>query len=233
MGVFSRMSTIFKAKMSKILERAEDPRETLDYSYQRQVEHLRNAKRGLADVVASKKRVELQTITLRRNAEKLEAQAKEALGAGREDLATIALQRRQAILTQLQGLDEQIAGLQREQEKLAGAEARLSAKVEAFRTQKEVIKAQYSAAEAQVKIGEAATGLSEELADVGLAVERAQEKTDNMKARAAAIDELVDSGALEDALAPKDDIAAELNKISAAQKVNDELARLKKEVGRA
>lgn len=233
MGIFSRMSTIFKAKMNKILERAEDPRETLDYSYQRQVEHLRNVKRGLADVVASKKRVELQAITLRQNAEKLEGQAKEALRAGREDLATMALQRRQAILSQLQGLDEQIAGLEREQEKLAAAEARLSAKVEAFRTQKEVIKAQYSAAEAQVKIGEAATGLSEELADVGLAVERAQAKTENMKARAAAIDELVDSGVLEDALAPKDDIAAELDKISAAQKVNDELVRLKKEVGRA
>ncbi|HEX6971441.1 MAG TPA: PspA/IM30 family protein [Limnochordia bacterium] len=230
MGLLSRMSTIFKAKMHRLLERAEDPRETLDYSYERQLELLRNVKRGLANVVASKKRIELQLVKLEQNAEKLEGQAKEALRLGRDDLATLALQRRQGILDQITGLKEQITGLEREQEKLAAAEARLAAKVEAFRTQKEVIKAQYSAAEAQVKIGEAATGLSEELADVGLAIERAQEKTDRMRARAAAIDELVEQGALDDALGPKDSIEAELNKLGAAQKVELELARLKKEV---
>jgi phage shock protein A len=232
MGILSRMSTIFKAKINKILDAAEDPHETLEYSYQRQLELLQKVKRNLADVVASKKRLELQVVRLKENMERLERQAKEALQLGREDLATVALERKQVLAAQLEGLEEQIKGLEQEQEKLATVEARLQAKVEAFRTKKEVIKAQYSAAQAQVKISEAVTGLSEELADVSLAIQRAEEKTERMRARAEAIDELVAKGVLEDALESGDPLEAELRRASAASKVQEELARLKKEVGK-
>jgi len=227
------MSTIFKAKMNKVLDQAENPQETLDYSYQRQLEMLQNVKRNLADVVASKKRLELQVIKLKDNLQKLEDQARQALQMGREDLATTALERKATIQQQLDGLAEQVKGLEAEQEKLAAVEAKLQAKVEAFRTKKEVLKAQYSAAQAQVKIGEAATGLSEELADVSLAVQRAEEKTDNMRARAAAIDELVNSGVLDDALESNDPLETELKKASAGSQVQADLERLKKEVGKA
>lgn len=232
MGILSRMSTIIKAKMSKLMDRLENPHETLEYSYEKQLELLRNVKRGLTEVVASKKRLDLQMTKLKDAASKLEAQARDALEHGREDLARAALERRAVTLQQLEGLEQQIADLQKEQEKLAATEARLQTKVDSFRTQKEVIKAQYSAAEAQVKIGEAVTGLSEELADVGMAIERAQDKTERMKARAAAIDELVESGNLEDMLqvGAKDDISRELTRISTEQSIESELARLRKEV---
>lgn len=230
MGVLSRMTTVIKAKLSKVLDRVEDPRETLDYSYERQLELLRGVKRGIADVVTSKKRLELQAAKLKQNVDKLEAQARDALARGREDLARIALERKNLAVQQLSGLEEQIQGLEREQEKLAATEARLQTKIEAFRTQKEVIKAQYSAAEAQVRIGEAATGLSEEMGDVSLAVERAQDKTEKMRARASAIDELVALGTLEDHLGG-DDIDRELRKMTAESGVEADLERLKKEVG--
>ncbi len=230
MGVLSRMSTIFKSKLNKVLNSVENPNETLEYSYEKQLEMLRNVKRNLADVVASKKRLELQAIQLKDNLNKLENQAKEALKLGREDLAVTALQRKQTLQEQISGLANQVQGLEGEQQKLADVEARLRAKVEAFRTRKEVIKAQYTAAQAQVKIGEAATGLSEELADVGLAVERAEEKTQQMRARAAAIDELVAQGVLEDNLTTSDPLERELQKISVQSGVEAELARLKQEV---
>ena len=231
MGILSRMSTIFKSKMNQALDKIEDPRQTLEYSYQKQLELLQNVKRGLADVVASKKRLELQAEKLKQQAGQLEGEAKQALAVGREDLARVALERKQLAVQQLDGLGQQVADLQKEQERLTAAEQRLTAKVDAFRTQKEVIKAQYTAAQATVKIGEAATGLSEEMADVGLAMQRAQDKTDSMRARAAAIDELVDQGTLKDPLAPASDpIAAELAKVSASAKVDDDLARLKAEV---
>jgi phage shock protein A len=163
---------------------------------------------------------------------KLEEQAREAVRQGRDDLARLALERKNLNTQQLSGLEQQIDDLQKEQDKLSATEARLQAKVDAFRTQKEVIKAQYSAAEAQVKIGEAATGLSEELADVGMAVERAQEKTEKMKARAAAIDELVESGNLTDNLSvgPKDEVGRELARLSTQQSIDADMERLKKEV---
>lgn len=230
MGLLARISTVFKSKMNTVLDKMENPRETLDYSYEKQRELLQNVRRNIANVVASKKRLELQIVKLRDNLAKLDTQAGEALRQGREDLARAALERKVQIEQQIQEIDRQVQGLQQEQDKLTRVEDRLKAKVEAFRTKKEVIKAQYSAAEAQVKIGEAMTGLSEEMADVGLAIERAEQKTENMQSRAAAIDELIETGVLEDNLGEKDEITTELRKMEAAGRVEDELARLKKEV---
>lgn len=234
MGVFSRMTTILKAKMNKLAERWEDPRETLEYSYQRQLELMQKVRRNLAEVVTSKKRLELQVVQLRQALSRLEDQAKQALQAGREDLAVAALNRKAEIQQQIEGIGTQVQQLEDEQKKLEVAESRLRAKVEAFKAHKEVVKAQYSAAEAQVRIGEAATGLSEELADVGMALERAQQKTESMRARAAAIDELVTSGVLEDQVnfgVPADHVERELVKLKASEQVKADLARLKQEVG--
>ncbi|MEW6046471.1 MAG: PspA/IM30 family protein [Bacillota bacterium] len=235
MGVLSRMTAVLKAKMNKLVERWEDPRETLEYSYQRQLELMQQVRRNLAEVATSRKRLELQGVKLRETLQRLEDQAKEALRVGREDLAVAALQRKAEIQQQIEGIERQASELEAEQKKLEAAEARLRAKVEAFRAHKEVIKAQYSAAEAQVRIGEAASGLSEELADVGLAIERAQQKTEDMKARAAAIDELVATGVLEDrtAFTGGTAIEQELAKIKASERVKADLERLKQEVSRA
>ena len=227
MGMLSRMSTIVKSKMNRMLDNAEDPRETLDYSYEKQLEMLRNVKRGVVEMVAAKRQIQQQASKVQENITRLEQQAGQAVDAGREDLARLALQRKQTAAQELQGLDEQIAGLELEQEKLTAAEQRLQAKVAAFRTKKEVIKAQYTAAQAQVRIGSALSGISEEMGDISLAVERAETKTDQMRARAGAIDELVATGVLEDFTGREDDIGRELAQLSASQGVEDELAALK------
>ena len=186
MGLWSRFTMLFKTKASKALDRAENPADTLDYSYTKQLELLQKVKRGVAEVVTAKKRLQMQTDRLEQSVVKLDSQARQALSGGREDLARMALERKVLIQGQLQDLDQQIAGLEGQQATLVQQERTLAAKVDAFRTQKEVIKAQYSAAEAQVKIGEATTGLSGELSDVGMAVQRAHDKTEQMRARAAA-----------------------------------------------
>ena len=232
MGLLSRMGTVFKAKMSTLLDDSENPAETLDYSYQKQLELLQKVKRGMVEVVTSKRRIELQTGKVRDQVTRLEEQAHQAMAASREDLARLALQRRQMALQQLEGLEVQLGDLEREQERLATSELRLSTKVEAFRTRKETIKAQYAAAEAQVRIGEAVHGLSEEMADLGLAVERAEQKTEQMRAKASAIDELADSGVLADFTSSGGDaLSRELAQISAEQNVESELAAMKKQLG--
>ncbi|MFP5450261.1 MAG: PspA/IM30 family protein [Thermoleophilia bacterium] len=231
MGLMSRFNMIVKSKASKMLDKAEDPRETLDYSYEKQLEMLQKVRRGVADVATSKKRLELQASKLEQSVAKLDTQARTALQQNREDLARVALERKKGVQIQLQSLDEQRAQLQTEQDKLVVAEQRLTAKVEAFRTRKETIKAQYTAAEAQTKIGEAITGVSEDMADVGLAIERAENKTETMRARAGAIDELIESGVLEDVTDSRDSIDRELEQISVAGGVEDELTRLKAELG--
>ena len=227
MGMFARMSTIVKSKMNRILDSAEDPRETLDYSYEQQREMLQNVKRGVVEMVSAKRRIQQQATKVQENVTRLDQQARQAVEVGREDLARLALQRKQTALIELQGLDEQIAGMELEQEKLTLAEQRLQAKVEAFRTKKEIIKAQYTAAQAQVRIGSALSGLSEEMGDISMAIERAENKTDQMRSTAGAIDELASSGVLEDFTGRQDDIGRQLDQLSASQNVDDELAALK------
>lgn len=231
MGLMNRFSTIVRSKASKMLDRAEDPRETLDYSYEKQLEMLQKVRRGVADVATSKKRVELQAAKLEQSVQKLDGQARTALQQDREDLARVALERKKGVQMQLQGLDEQREQLQAEQDKLVLSEQRLTAKVEAFRTRKETIKAQYTAAEAQSNIGEALTGVSEDMADVGMTIERAENKTETMRARAGAIDELIESGALDDVTDGRDPLERELQQLEVSGGVDDELTRLKSELG--
>ena len=230
-GLMQRTMNIIKAKWSKLLDRTEKPSEQLDYSYEKQLELLQNVKRGVADVVTAKKRLELQTQTLEQNVVKLDTQARQALAQGREDLARQALERKSAAQSQLQGLDGQIKGLEAQQEKLVASQQQLSARVEAFRSEKEVIKAQYSAAEAQVRIGEAATGIGEQMSDTGAAIQRAKDKTQEMQARANAIDELTTSGALEDFTSDQSPLDRELAQMASQSQVDQELEQLKKEVG--
>ncbi len=231
-GLMARLSLIFKAKFSKALDRAENPSETLDYSYEEQLRQLQNVKRGIADVTTAKKRLEMQYTTMQQQVEKLDEQARQALAAGREDLAREALTRKTAVQAQLESIMQQGQQLEAQQQKLVDGQKTLSAKIEAFRSQKEVIKAQYSAAEAQVRIGEAATGIGEQMADVGLAVQRAKDKTEQMQARASAIDELTAAGSLEDFTSSGDDIDRQLAQISQGSQVDDELAKMKAELGK-
>src|SRR5580698_1040389 len=233
-GLSGRMSTVVKSKISKLLDKAEDPSETLEYSYQKQMELLQNVKKGIADVVTSKKRLQLQEQKLQQQVVKLDTQARQALSTGNEELARTALERKNVAQTELQSLDTQVAELEEQQQKLTDSEQKLRAKIEAFRTKKEVIKAQYSAADAQVRISEAATGVGEQMADVGLAMQRAVDKTENMKARANAVTELEAAGTFDDITqlgSGEDDIDRQLKQLSSTSAVDDDLAKLKAEVG--
>jgi phage shock protein A len=228
------MSTVIKAKISRMLDRAEDPGETLDYGYQKQVEMLQNVKKGIADVVTAKKRLQMQSGKLEQQVVKLDTQARQALAQGNEPLARTALERKTLAQTELQTLDQQVKELEGQQEQLTANEQKLRQKIEQFRTKKEVIKAQYSAAEAQVRIGEAASGVGEEMADLGLAMQRAEDKTEQMRARAGAVEELEAAGTFDDItqLGPgEDDIDRQLKELTSGAQVDDELAKMKAELG--
>jgi phage shock protein A len=233
-GLGGRIETVTKAKISHLLDRAEDPAETLDYAYEQQFEDLQKVKQGIADVVTAKKRLQLQEEQLKQQADKLDSQAREAMSAGREDLARAAIERKQLIVQETSSLDQQVSDLEAQQQQLIDAERKLQTKIEEFRTKKEVIKAQYSASEAQVHISEAATGVGDHMADLGEAMQRAIDKTDQMQARAAAVQELQAAGTFDDLTSlgpPQDDIDRQLEQLGANSAVDNELAQLKAEVG--
>jgi phage shock protein A len=192
------------------------------------MELLRNVKRGVVEMVTTKRKLEIQASKVQANVSKLDSQAKQAIGVGRDDLARIAIERKQAAISELEGLGQQISGLELEQEKLAQAEQRLQAKVNSFKSKKELIKAQYTAAQAQVRIGSALSGLSEEMGDISLSIERAETKTDTLRAKAGAIDELAAAGVLDDPISgSKDDLTRQLEHISAVTGVEAEMESIK------
>ncbi|HVC15035.1 MAG TPA: PspA/IM30 family protein [Acidimicrobiales bacterium] len=225
--MWQRTKNIFQAKANKVLDRAEDPRETLDLSYEKQLDSLQKVRRSVADVATARKRIELQATQLQKQADKLQDQAKSALSIGNEDLAREALSRRAAIGEQLTDLKAQHEQVAQQEESLIATSQRLQGQIEQFRTKKETLKASYTAAEAQTKIGEAVSGISTSMGDAGATMQRAQDKIASMQARAGAMDELLASGALTDLTTPVTDIQRELDKAQAGTQVDRELAALK------
>jgi phage shock protein A len=231
MGFFSRLATFFNIRANAALDKAENPGQVMDYSYSKQIEQLQQLRRSIADVVTNEKRLEMQQSQLIEKTNKLDQQALQALQANREDLARMALQRKETLIVQTQSYEQQLAQLKEQEERLLAMERTISARVEAFRTQKEMVKAQYSAAQAQVKINETITGISEEMTEMNLAMQRAQDKVLTMQARANAMEALIDQGALGEqgmlGAGSGDTLDRELQKISTEQNVEAQLQAMK------
>jgi phage shock protein A len=224
----SRLRVIFRSKTSQALDRLEDPREALDDSYDQQVAMLQQVRQGLADVATAKKRIELQGQEMGARHRRLAAQADEALNQGREDLARTALERRALLENQVASIRDQYTGLQQQQQRLQDNERRLAERVAAFRTEKETIKANYAASVAQVKANEAAAGIGSQMTDVGVNLDRAKDRVAQMQARAAATDELLATGALDDLTAqPDSDLERQLSSGAIRADVDRQLESMK------
>ena len=231
MGLFQRAHDILQAKANKALDAAEKPDEMLDLSYEQMQDQLTQVRRGLVSIAASRKQIELQEQQLQHTVDHLQDQAKAALAQGNEELAREALSRRAAAQTQIDSLEQQRQQLAGEQEKLEQTLAKLQERVNAFRSQKEVLKAQYTAAQAETSVNESVTGISKSFSDEGATLQRTQDKIATMQARAGAMDELIQSGVLEDVGGSTDDIQEELDKAGTDAEVDKQLAALKAELG--
>src|SRR5271165_1502722 len=231
MSLFQRAHDVVAAKANKALDAAENPNEMLDYSYEQMLDHITQVRRALVDIAASKKQLELQEQQLQHSIDHLQGQAQAALAEGREDLAREALSRKAAAQEQINGMEPQRQQLAEEEQKMEQTLGALQQRVNNFRSQKEVMKAQYTAAQAESSVNEEAAGISKSFGDSGAALQRAQDKIANMQARAGAMDELLQSGVLEDVGGGTDDIQRELDEAGANAEVDKELAAMKAQIG--
>ena len=231
MTLFQRAHQILEAKANKALDAAEKPDEMLDLSYEQMLDQITQVRRALVDIAASRKRIELQETQLQHSVDHLQDQAKAALAQGKEDLAKEALSRKAAAQAQIDGMEPQHEQLTEQEEKLEHTLDALQQRVNQFRTQKEVMKAQYTAAKAVSSVDESAAGISKSFGDSGEALQRAQDKIATMQAHAGAVDELLQSGVLEDVGGSTDDIQKELDEAASSAQVDKELAALKAQVG--
>jgi len=231
MSLFQRAHDILNAKANKALDAAEKPDEMLDLSYEQMLDQITKVRQALVTIAASRKRIELQEQQLQHSVTHLQDQAQAALAQGREDLAREALSRKAAAQSQIDGMEPQHQQLTEEEQKMEQTLAALQDRVNKFRTQKETLKAQYTAASAMTSVNESVAGISTTLGDSGAALQRAQDKIATMQSRAGALDELLQSGVLEDVGGDTDDIQKELDEAGSAADVDSELAALKAQVG--
>jgi phage shock protein A len=231
MGIFQRAHDIVQAKTNKALDAAEKPDEMLDLSYEKMLEQITQVRRALVDIAASKKRLELQETQFQHTIDHLQDQAKQALAANREDLAREALSRKAAAQQQIDQMEPQRKQLEEEEQKLTQTLDVLQKRVNDFRTQKETLKAQYTAAKAVSEVDESTAGISKSFSDSGQTLQRAQDKIATMQARSGALDELLESGVLEDVGGGSDDIQKELDQVGKDSQVDQELASLKAQLG--
>ena len=231
MSLFQRAHDILNAKANRALDAAEKPDEMLDLSYEQMLDQITKVRQALVTIAASRKRIELQEQQLQHSVDHLQDQAKTALSLGKEDLAREALSRKATAQAQMNDLEAQHEQLAEQEEKLGQTLQALQQRVNTFRTQKEVLKAQYAAASASASVNEDVAGISSTLGDSGAALQRAQDKIATMQARAGALDELLQSGVLEDVGGSTDDIQQELDEAGANADVDRELAALKAEIG--
>lgn len=232
MGFFSRLLNLLRIRSNAELYKAEEPGEVLDYSYTKQVEQVRQVRGAIADIATSEKQLELQQKQLLGKVDKITAQAKQALQAGREDLTRMALQRKEELVTQLHSYEQQIAQIRARKERLIQMERDAAVRLETYRTQKEMVKAQYHAAQAQVKVHETLSGMSGEMGELHLAMERAQEKILLMQARANALDELLEQGVIGEQkyLGSGDTLDRELQQIASQQNIEIQLQAMKEQL---
>jgi phage shock protein A len=229
MSIFRRLSMVFQQKANRVLDRAENPAEALDLSYEKMLENLQKVRRSIADVLTSQKRLEAQRDSRRQELDTLQGHARLAVQQGQEDVARTALMRAQVVRAQIEGLEPQIEQLRQQEQQLEVVGERLRARVEAFRSHRETMKAQYSAARASTQAMEGVTGLTEQMADVSLMIDRAQGRIADMKARAAAVGQLAETGAL-DVLGPGDDIDTRLRISTVEAAVDQQLLDMKRQL---
>ena len=231
MSFLARLEAIFGAKANQTLDSIEDPRANLDYSLTRLQASLRQISDSLVEVSTARNTLQAQRSQAQRAIDQAEEQARQAVRLGREDLATRALERKAFAQERLNSLTNNIAAIDIQVESLKTSQTSLRQRIELFQAKKEELKALYDSSHAQLQVREAATGISKDMADAGHAIDRAEARIQAMQARVEAIDHLIATGALDDALVPEgDDIDLELARLTRTTSVESDLQRIKAEV---
>jgi phage shock protein A len=197
MSVFRRFSNIVQQKSNAALDRMEDPSQAIDLSYQQLLEQQQKLRTALVEATTGQKRLQNQAQEMEARVAKLNEAARQAVNAGKEDLATQALTQAEVLGQQRQALEPQIQSITAQVQKLQESLHKYQAKVQAFATQRESLKASYEAGKAISTAGDTLAGIGEHTSDAAMMMQRAQDKIARTQAHADAVDALLASGSLD------------------------------------
>ncbi|UZX15965.1 PspA/IM30 family protein [Thermus sp. PS18] len=220
MTLLDRLSRLIRANLSDLLRRAEDPEKIINQALEDMKEALREAREQVAAAMAEGKRLEREVESHLQEATLWEEKAKEALKAGREDLAKEALRRRKRALDLAEGFKQQAEEQKALVNRLMTQLKALEAKIDEAEARKKLLLARKKGVEA----AEAVRRMESKL-DAHPALEAFEE----MEARILSMEDR------HEALKELDgqDLEKELAALSAEKDLEEELSRLKKELGQS
>ncbi len=227
MSIFNRIIQITESKINKLLNQIENPNELLDLSYEKMLENLQDIKTHLTDVVTQQKRLQMDIQKSQEKIAQFSEDAKLAVKAERDGLATELLKSKHQEIEYLSGLEESLTTLSLQVDKLTKMLNTYKQQINAFRHKKEMTKANYTAAKAQVDLNSSMNSMEKGNHHLNEILLRADGKIQNMQAKAAAISSLQDNSDYNNLNDNKDSATEELNKIIMNQSIADELLQLK------
>jgi phage shock protein A len=210
---------------------AEDPRQGFPTHKNHQQNLLKQVTQALIENRAFSIQLQSRKAALENHLVALEHKARQALQDDREDLARLALQRRQAYIKEIETLNHQIQETQGEEERLQLVKQQLETQIETLQARQQVLNARYSAAQAQVRLTESLSSVAESFTDLGLSLEEAEQQAEYMHARAEAVNDLLEAGVLEiPSFTEVDKVTRELSSFDDSQAIENQLATLKQEI---
>jgi phage shock protein A len=231
MSLLNRCAKIIKQGADIFLTPAEDPRQGFPTPQGHQRNLLRQVEQALIETRSFSIQLQGRKTALEDRLNPLEEKARQALQADREDLARLALKRRQAYAKEIDTLNRQIQATQSEDERLQLVKSQLETQIETMQARQQVLNARYNAAEAQVRLNESLSGVAEQFSDLGLTLEEAEQQAEQMQARAEAINDLLEIGVLQSPTHTEvDSVALELNRFDDSHAIETQLAALKEEL---
>ncbi len=229
MSILSRLGSLVHAEANSVTDALESRSrdKLLDLSFEQLQDQLRAAKASLATVVAQRITLDGKVSQAQAQADHAMANAKEAVGKGRDDLAKQFLQQKQAAEAEVASATQSRDAVAAQEQSLENSVRQLEERVQQFGTAKDVTKAQLAASRAQVQVAESLSGMGSKLNSAGEQLQRAQAQATAMQSQAQALNELTQKGILEDPLDHRTAAEKELDALRTTSSVDDELAALK------
>lgn len=195
--MWARVKQLFRASTAKDDSvDIDDLRDRLNEAYRTQSALLSQVRRGVADVATSRKRIEIQLSSLKREIQSAGTDAQSAVARGDDAAARQALERQVALERAASDLDDRHTQLRTEENQLSGSAAAIERQIEQFRLRKDTLTARYSAAQARAEINSATAGIGSTTSEVGRVMADAERHTRELEATANAVDELMNEGIL-------------------------------------
>ncbi|HDY82262.1 MAG TPA: phage shock protein PspA [Halieaceae bacterium] len=220
MGIFSRMTDIINSNINSMLDQAEDPQKMIRLIIQEMEDTLVEVRSSSARVLADRKGAVRRLEQIEGEAASWEEKARLAISKGREDLARAALQEKRAIEeevtvvgAELEATDEHIAQLNVEV-------AKLQQKLSDAKAKQKVLVMRSKTVESRIKVKRQIQ--REALDNAFERFEHYERRMDNLESQLESMD-------LGREVPP--DLAAEIEALQEDDLINDELERLKSEMG--